>query len=233
MRADLSHDECVFMRNNGYGFLYEFPMIVTTSYFGGDSRALPRKPEVASDIAQLTLADWLIPEYRWWCMRQAIFRMQQFEAIPLLWPRFSMNYDRYKPRWSDGRTNIHWLCVHLSVSSQNAANSCFWWTNWAGIDTVRGVRSSASLSRSTRKADLFLEWCLEPVSSCSIFTEITMITASKLASWDKSKNPCQFPMGRGSCYSTRLAHNCRGGQDVFCICVEVVWWHTAIVYNCQ
>ncbi len=28
-------------------------------------------------------------------------------ATPSLLPGFSLNYDTYKPRWSDGRTNIH------------------------------------------------------------------------------------------------------------------------------
>ena len=44
-------------------------------------------------------------------------------ATLLHWPGFSLNYDSYKPRRSDGRTNIRCACVDRAVSSQDAAKS--------------------------------------------------------------------------------------------------------------
>ena len=62
----LSHDECVFMQKWGYGEMSNFPTIVTGAFFGGDTRAAPRRPEVACDVTRIMLADWLIPGYHWW-----------------------------------------------------------------------------------------------------------------------------------------------------------------------
>ena len=59
----LSHDECIFMRKTGYEVLSEFLMIVNASFFDGDTRAVPRRPEVPGDITQKMLADWLILGY--------------------------------------------------------------------------------------------------------------------------------------------------------------------------
>ena len=70
----LSHDECVFMRNRGYGEMSEFLMIITRSFFGGDTRPAPRTPEVARDVTRITLADWSIPGYRRWRASRSIFR---------------------------------------------------------------------------------------------------------------------------------------------------------------
>ncbi len=109
------------------------------------------------------LADWLIPGYHCDVARRAIFiprSIQKHSAQPPpLAEMISLNYDRYQPGWTVGRTNVHCSCVNLSVSSLNPAILWFWWTD-------RGdelAECSSERTRSTRNAKL-AGTCLRPSS---------------------------------------------------------------------
>ena len=154
----LSHDECVFMQNTGYGFLSRFLMTVTASQLW---RIHPTR------IEDTLTHPWHHTNNTRWLANPGIPLMTSAPCyflkatmpdvcwvIPSLWPGFSLNYERYKPRWSDERTNIG-LSVCGSISSwaepcvfMLLAKELGWHRYWS--------RSSAIVSRSTQKAKLFI-----------------------------------------------------------------------------
>ena len=123
-------------RNGGMGKYQNFSWACFLPSFEFDWRRYPSTAEEARGCQSRDskrLADWLMVGYHCDVTHWAIFRLTRSLVncgnSPSLWAVFSLNNDRYQPRWSDGRTNIHCPCVDRSVSSQNTANSWFRQTN--------------------------------------------------------------------------------------------------------